>query len=158
MTRFVGEGRAVADVAKRTGRIYQVGTYGRFGRQSRNDLQTRKIMRAGLAKGKGVRHVHRGGLKVKQWSCPLNVTPREVPASLDWDLYCGPSPLKPFQPSRFGGMHRGYWDYDGGGLGDMGQHKFDPLAWVYGWDETLPVEVEAHAPPAHVLTSGFDSR
>jgi hypothetical protein len=155
MTRFVGEGRAVADVAKRTGRIYQIGTYGRFGRQSPNDLQTRKIMRAGLAKGKGVRHVNRGGLKVKQWSGPLNVTPREVPASLDWDLYCGPSPLKPFHPSRFGGMHRGYWDYDGGGLGDMGQHKFDPLAWVHGWDETLPVEVEAHAPPAHPETTGM---
>jgi predicted dehydrogenase len=72
-----------------------------------------------------------------------------VPSNLDWDMYCGPSPLKPYHPHRVGGTHRGYWDYEGGGLADMGQHAFDPFAWTYGVDDTAPVEVEAYAPPAH---------
>jgi len=154
MTRFVAEGRAVIETAERTGRMFQIGTYGRFGKQDARTLEMRKIIRAGFAKGREVRAVIRGGFKVRQWSGPLNVTPRDVPKNLDWDLYCGPSPLKPFHPPRFGGMHRGYWDYDGGGLGDMGQHKLDPISFAYGKDDELPVKVEASAPPAHPEVSG----
>jgi predicted dehydrogenase len=72
-----------------------------------------------------------------------------VPDSLDWNLYCGPAPLRPYHGHRFGGTHRGYWDYEGGGLADMAQHHFDPINWIYAKDSTSPVEVEAHAPPAH---------
>lgn len=46
-------------------------------------------------------------------------------------------------------MHRGYWDYDGGGLGDMGQHILDPIRHAMGKDDTHPVEIIPHAPPAH---------
>jgi hypothetical protein len=77
------------------------------------------------------------------------------PKNLDWDLYCGPSPLKPFSPSRFGGSHRKYWDYDGGGLGDMGQHIWDPVNWTWGKDDTSPVEITPHAPPAHPEVAGM---
>jgi hypothetical protein len=41
---------------------------------------------------------------------------------------------------------RAYWDYDGGGLADMGQHHLDAIHWTLGKDRTSPVEVEAHAP------------
>jgi predicted dehydrogenase len=156
MTRFVAEGRAVADAEKRYGRVFQIGTFGRFGR-SRNerDILTRKIMKSGLLKKSPVVHIKRGGLKVKEWSGLVNVRPREVPPNLDWDMYCGPSPLKPYHPHRVGGTHRGYWDYEGGGLADMGQHHFDPQTWVYGKDDTAPVEIEPHAPPAHPEACGM---
>ena len=156
MTRFIAEGRAVVEASKRYGRVFQIGTYGRFGMASKKEnREVRKIMLGGFARGREVRYVHRGGLKVGMWSGPINVAPKPVPEWLDWDLYCGPSPLKPFQPPRFGGMHRGYWDYDGGGLGDMGQHKFDPLSYLFGKDVTAPVEVEASAPPAHPEATGM---
>jgi len=157
MTRFVGEGRAVVNAAKRYGRIFQIGTYGRFGMSTSrgSNAEIHKLMSSGLLKNtKGV-HVHRGGLKVKQWSGSINQKPESVPASLDWDLYCGPSPLKPYVRRRTGGTHRGYWDYDGGGLGDMGQHKFDPISFLYGKDDTGPVEIETHAPPAHPEVTGM---
>ena len=154
MTRFVAEGRAVVEASRRTKRIFQVGTYGRFGASNgRNDM--RKIVRAGLVNGREVRVVHRGGFKVRQWSGPVQIKPQPVPDYLDWNMYCGPSPLKPFHPPRFGGMHRGYWDYDGGGLGDMGQHALDPITYRMGKDETSPVEVTAHAPPAHPEVAGM---
>jgi predicted dehydrogenase len=156
MTRFIGEGRVVADAAQRYGRIYQVGTYGRFRHHTREkSRENRKIILAGMAEGKGVRWALRGGVKVRQWSGPVNIKPREVPSHLNWDLYCGPSPHRPFHPPRFGGMHRGYWDYDGGGLGDMGQHKLDPITYLYGKDNTAPVKVEPHAPPSHPDMTGM---
>jgi len=156
MTRFIAEGRAVAEAAKRYGRIFQVGTYGRFGvSRDKNNILKRKIMKSGLLKECPVVHIKRGGLKVKEWSGLVNAKPQPVPPNLDWDLYCGPSPLKPYHPHRVGGTHRGYWDYEGGGLCDMGQHHFDPVTWVYGKDDTAPVEVEAYAPPAHHEVCGM---
>jgi predicted dehydrogenase len=70
-------------------------------------------------------------------------------------MYCGPSPLKPYHPHRVGGTHRGYWDYEGGGLCDMGQHALDPVCYTYGLDITAPVEVTPHAPPAHPEACGM---
>jgi predicted dehydrogenase len=52
-------------------------------------------------------------------------------------------------------MHRGYWDYDGGGLSDMGQHHLDPVTFILGKDHTAPVEIEASAPPAHPEVAGL---
>ena len=63
--------------------------------------------------------------------------------------------MKPYHPHRYGGTHRGYWDYEGGGLGDMGHHHYDPLTWLYGKDDTAPVEIDAHAPPAHSDACGM---
>ncbi len=154
MTRTIAEGRAVVEAEQRTGRVFQICTYGRFGQQGGRQMEQRKIMLAGMARDREIRFVRRGGFKVFQWSGPVDVEPREPPTNLDWDMYCGPSPLKPFIPSRFGGMHRGYWDYDGGGLGDMGQHYLDPITWVFGKDGTSPIEVEASAPPAHPEVAG----
>ena len=94
MTRFIAEGRKVLETARRTKRIFQIGTYGRFGQGT----EMRKIIRAGFAKGREVRIVRTGGYKVHQWSGPIDIKPRAVPDYLDWDMYCGPSPLKPFHP------------------------------------------------------------
>ena len=92
---------------------------------------------------------------MKEWSGNANQKPSAIPKNLDWDMYCGPSPLVPYTSGRFGGGHRGYWDYDGGGLGDMGQHILDPLNWTIAKDDTSPVEIEPHAPPAHPDVAGM---
>ncbi|MBN1818600.1 MAG: Gfo/Idh/MocA family oxidoreductase [Sedimentisphaerales bacterium] len=151
MTRFIAEGRAVAEAEKRTGRIFQVGTYGRFSA----DRNKRKLMTSGLLKSNPVVHIQRGGFKVKEWSGMINPKPQPVPKSLDWNMYCGPSPLRPYHPHRFGGSHRGYWDYEGGGLTDMGQHYFDGFQYMYGKDDTSPVTIEPYAPPAHPEACGM---
>ena len=156
MTRFVAEGRAVVNAERRYGRIFQVGTYGRFGRsRDKGAILTRKIMLSGLLKQTDGVYVRRGGFKVKEWSGRVDLPPRPVPPNLDWDMYCGPSPLKPYVPTRTGGTHRWYWDYEGGGLADMGQHHLDAYTWQFGKDNTSPVEVEVSAPPAHPEVSGM---
>ena len=156
MTRTIAEGRAVVKAFERYGRIFQVGTFGRFGASRDNRRrETHKVMNSGLVKNCEGAHVCPGGLKVKQWSGKANLPPMPVPENLDWDMYCGPSPLKPYVSERFGGTHRNYWDYEGGGLADMGQHHFDPVQWTFAKDHTSPVEIESYAPPAHPELCGM---
>ena len=156
MTRFIAEGRAVVKAAERYGRVFQIGTFGRFGVSKQKDAPLRrKIMTSGLLKNCPGVVLHCGGLKAKEWSGLVNAKPQPIPPNLDWDMYCGPSPLRPYHPHRVGGTHRGYWDYEGGGLSDMSQHALDPVTWMWGKDITAPVEIEASAPPAHHEVCGM---
>ncbi len=150
MTRFISEGRAVADAEKRYGRIFQICTFGRFG----GNRSLRKIFESGLLDQCDTVRILRGGVKVKQWSGRVVFDVRPVPENLDWEMYCGPAPLRPYHPHRFGGTHRGYWDYEGGGLADMANHHLDRPAYEYGRDLTAPVEVIPHAPIAHPEACG----
>jgi hypothetical protein len=70
-------------------------------------------------------------------------------------MYCGPAPHRPYNSHRVGGTHRGYWDYEGGGLADMANHHLDRPAYEYGRDLTAPVEVVPHAPIAHPHACGM---
>jgi len=154
LTRFIREGRAVADASRRYGRIVMCNTLGRRGWQ-----KTRKLVASGLL-GAPLR-VYLGpktgfGFKVRQWSGKPHLQPQAAPPELDYDLWLGPAPLKPYHPHRVHGSFRGYWDYDGGGLTDMGQHWVDALQYCLGKDDTGPVEIEAHAPwPAHPDACGL---
>lgn len=156
LTRTIGEGRAVVNAFNRYNRVLQVGTFGRFGAsRDKGNIEIHKMMRSGLVKDCPGVVMHKGGFKVREWAGKPNLKPTAPPAHLNWDFYCGPRPLKPFVSERWGGTHRNYWDYEGGGLSDMGQHYFDPVNWIYGKDDTSPVEIEASAPPAHPEVTGM---
>jgi predicted dehydrogenase len=156
LTHCIAEGRAVVKAFERYGRVLQVGTFGRFeAARDRNNRLVHKVMTSGLLTQCPAVHIQSDGWKVNQWSGRPEQPAVPVPKNLDWDLYCGPAPLKPFVRDRTGGTHRCYWDYEGGGLSDMGQHYFDPVQWVYGKDDTSPVEIEAHAPPQHPEVTGM---
>ena len=64
MCRFIAEGLAVAEAERRYGRIFQIGTYGRFGANQK----IRKIFESGLLKQCETVLVEHGGVKVKEWS------------------------------------------------------------------------------------------
>ncbi len=83
--------------------------------------------------------------KVREWSGRTNLEPQKPPANLNWDMWLGPAPVKPYHPHRCHGSFRGYWDYDGGGFADMGAHYFDPVQYFIGADDSGPVEIEAEA-------------
>jgi myo-inositol 2-dehydrogenase/D-chiro-inositol 1-dehydrogenase len=156
LTRFIREGQAVIDAVERYGRVLQIGTYGRFGAQ-----KLRKLFASGLLGSPvTVRVSPRTGYnwKVKEWSGKTSYKPEPVPPELDYDFWLGPAPFKPYFWHRVHASFRGYWDYDGGGLSDMGQHYLDPLQYALGKDETGPVEIEAYAPPAHPDACGLWGR
>jgi predicted dehydrogenase len=50
-----------------------------------------------------------------------------VPATLDWDLWLGPAPVRPYHPAYLPFKWRGWWDFGTGALGDIGCHSMDPV-------------------------------
>jgi predicted dehydrogenase len=70
-----------------------------------------------------------------------------VPAYLDWDLWLGPAPYRPYHPCYHPVQWRSWWDFGNGRLGDMGCHLIDlPFTAL---DLRHPLTVEADGPPAH---------
>ncbi len=156
MTKFIAEGRAVVDAATRYGRVFQIGTGGRWGAcRSRRSRTIHNIMRSGLLEKANAVHILSKGYGVKRYCGRVDLKAEPCPAHLDWDTYCGPAPLRPYNRQRFGWSHRFYWDYEGAGLTDLGAHMMDPIQWIYAKDYTSPVEVVAHAPPAHPEACGM---
>ena len=138
------EGRAMVNAARATGRVVQVGTHRRI---SPHNVSGRDFIRSGKAGEIGMVRcfVNYGGGPEK---------PRPtvaVPKELDWDMWCGPAPLRPFNggdprensgASR-GGIHprgfRNYLDYANGTLGDWGIHWLDQVLWIM--EEKYPKKI-----------------
>ncbi|MHC1762711.1 MAG: Gfo/Idh/MocA family protein [Verrucomicrobiia bacterium] len=135
------EGRAMVKAARAAGKAVQVGTHRRV---SPHNVSGREFIRSGKAGKIGMirAFVHYGGGP----ETPLRN--REVPKELDWDLWCGPAPLRPYNggdprdPKHLwhGAIHprgfRSYLDYANGTLGDWGIHWMDQILWIM--DEKYP--------------------
>jgi predicted dehydrogenase len=65
-----------------------------------------------------------------------------VPETLDWDLWLGPAPWRPYHKDYVPVDWRRWWDFGTGTLGDMGCHIIDPVFWAL--DLEYPISVEAH--------------
>ena len=155
LTRTIGEGRRLVETVARTGRIFRVNTWFRF-RDVFYGFGTpvkpvKKLVQSGLLGWPLKVTVSAAtGFDWKFfWSGRTDLRPEPVPPELDYDFWLGPAPFKPYHPHRVHGTFRGYWDYDGGGLGDMGMHYLDPVQYILGKDETSPVEVRADGPQQH---------
>jgi predicted dehydrogenase len=66
-----------------------------------------------------------------------------VPKHLDWDLWIGPAPMRPYHPAYHPFKWRGWWDFGTGALGDMGCHIIDAPFWAL--DLGAPSRVEAES-------------
>jgi len=140
MTKFIAEGRAVADAVKRYGVVFQIGTFKRYGSQSDDNRANRKIIKYGLIDDLSDMLVSAGSRNRTGNPALPKVEP--IPDELDYDLWLGPAPLKPYNPDRVHYKNRFYWDYEGGDLTNFGAHSLDPCLWINGKDETAPVRVE----------------
>ncbi|MBD3267447.1 gfo/Idh/MocA family oxidoreductase, partial [bacterium] len=128
MTRTIGEGKKVVEAVQRNGRIFRLNTWFRFSGGFYGFGTTvqpiKKLVNSGMLGWplKATISATTGFNWKFQWSGKTDITPHPVPDVLDYDMWLGPAPYKPYHPHRVHGSFRGYWDYDGGGLGDMGQH------------------------------------
>ncbi|MBW7905519.1 MAG: Gfo/Idh/MocA family oxidoreductase [Phycisphaerae bacterium] len=154
-TRTVREGQAYVAAVQRYGRILQVNTHFRFESyyQFGASRVLKRLVDSGLLGRPLTVRVFRSlgfDWKIKLWSGRTNLKPQAMPSELDYDMWLGPAPVKPYHPHRVHQSFRGYWDYDGGGLADMGQHYLDPIQYILGKDDTGPIEISAEAPwPPH---------
>jgi hypothetical protein len=71
----------------------------------------------------------------------LNDPVQSVPPELDYNMWLGSRPWKPYFSHRVHYNFRAYWDYDAGGMGDMGFHIYDPVQYILGKDDDYPVKV-----------------
>ncbi len=156
MSRTIGEGIAMVRAVRKHKRIFRINTWFRF-KDGFYGMGTpvapiRKAVMHGLL-GDGPLTVTVGGNQGFNWkfgwSGKINQPEEKVPDHFDYDFWLGPAPVKPYTRHRTHGSFRGYWDYDGGGLGDMGQHYLDPVQYILGKDEESPVEVMIDADPQH---------
>ena len=155
MTRTIGEGKKVMEAVRQNGRIFRLDTWFRF-KDTFYGLGTtveplKKLVDSGLL-GWPLKVTISGftGFNWKFfWVGKEDLVPQQVPANLDYDMWLGPAPFKPYNEHRTHQTFRGYWDYDGGGLADMGQHYIDPVQYILGKDNTSPISVEIDAPQQH---------
>jgi predicted dehydrogenase len=70
------------------------------------------------------------------------------PEGLDWDFWLGPALEVPYNPKRFFGNFRWFYEYSGGKMTDWGAHHNDIGQWALGMDHSGPVKVEP-------LSAGF---
>ena len=132
ISHTINEGKAMVAAARKTGKVVQVGTHRRV---SPHNISGRDFIRSGKAGKIGMvrTFVHYGG-------GPGQVTPdSEAPKGLDWDMWCGPAPLRPFNTKMHPRGFRQYLDYANGTLGDWGIHWLDQLLWIM--EEKYPRKV-----------------
>jgi myo-inositol 2-dehydrogenase/D-chiro-inositol 1-dehydrogenase len=144
MTRTIGEGIKVVEAVEKHSRIFRINTWFRFQDVFYGLGTAVKPVKKAAAHG-----LFGWPLKVTvsgvtgfdwkfYWSGRTYLPPQLVPPELDYDFWLGPAPLKPYHPHRVHGSFRGYWDYDGGGLGDMGMHYLDPVQFILEKVASLP--------------------
>src|SRR5688500_12307744 len=117
------EGAAMVKAAREAGRVVQVGTHRRV---SPHNLSARDFLRSGKAGKIGAIKcfVNYGGREEKP---EPNAEP---PAGMNWDLWCGPAPLRPFNKKIHPLGHRHFLDFANGQLGDWGIHWLDQALWI----------------------------
>jgi predicted dehydrogenase len=138
----IDEGAVMVEAARKYNRIVQAGTWQRSGAHFQKACE---LVRGGeLGKIAFVRTWIYNNQSPKGIGNPPEQAP---PPGLDWDLWLGPAPARPFNPNRFGvypdtfSYFRFFWDYAGGQLTDSGIHMLDIVQMALG--EAMPHGVVA---------------
>ncbi len=125
ISHTIDEGKAILAAARATGRKVQVGTHRRG---SPHNISAMQFLKSGGAGKIGMvrAFVHYGG------GLGERTPDGEVPEGLDWNTWCGPAPLRPFNARIHPRGFRQYLDFANGQLGDWGIHWLDQILW---WTE-----------------------
>jgi predicted dehydrogenase len=133
----IWEGRKMIEAARKYDRIMQVGT------QCRSSVGLQEAI-AWLREGHLGKIIRARGLCYKRRdSIGKTIGPQPVPATVDYDLWCGPAPLNPPRRNskKNGTIHyewHWFWEYGNGDLGNQGIHQMDIARWVLGEPEISP--------------------
>jgi predicted dehydrogenase len=131
------EGRLMIAAARQANRLMQVGS------------QTRST----AVFQHGIQLLHEGAigeiLVAKAWTCQKRPNighekPCDPPKELDYDLWTGPAPMRPFQPNCYHYNWHWWYDFGTGDAGNRGVHEMDIARWGMGL-ESHPSQVAGHA-------------
>jgi predicted dehydrogenase len=164
LTHSVREARLMGQVAKEMKVATQMGNQGQAGEAARLIAET--IWSGAIGT---VREVHAGSNRYPPISPRGIRRPTEkppVPAGLNWDLWLGPAPERPYHPCYHPFSWRGWWDFGTGVLGDIGCHQFSAVfkalklghpAWVEASSSNhqCPEEITNETAPLSSITQWF---
>ena len=130
----IWEGRQLVNAARKYNRMCQHGTQGRSCDAIREGIQK---VREGLI---GDVYMARG--LCFKWRPSIGHTPDEpVPDGINYDLWLGPAPKRPFSQNRFHYNWHWHWDYGNGDMGNQGVHEMDMARW--GLDVEMPSKIQS---------------
>ena len=160
LCKTITEARTLAALAKEYDIVSQMGNQGHATEGTR---QTVEWIQSGL-----IGNVREVQLSTNRPSWPQGNIPRPpampVPKNLNYDVWLGPAPNKPYNPDLLHFNWRGLWDYGTGAMGDMGAHIFDAPIWSLNLG--LPTKIQAtsspystdYLPQASTITYEFAAR
>jgi predicted dehydrogenase len=136
----IREAKAMIDAARKYDRVFQTGSQQR----SENGFRTAcELVRSGR-----IGKLTKVYVNVGSPSRPCDLKEEEMEKGLDWDLWLGPAPMRPYSSVLSPrGVHqhfpnwRNYREYSGGMMTDWGAHHFDIAQWGIGMDESGPSEI-----------------
>jgi predicted dehydrogenase len=136
LAKTIHEGRTMIEVARQTGRVVQVGTHRRSGLSYSDAAQLAgagKLGKITVARAYDTTNMFPLGIG--------KAAPSDPPQDLDWDMWLGPRPSRPFQATITPFKFR-WWDLYATRFADNGVHFIDIMRWLTG-DEIGPTRIAA---------------
>jgi predicted dehydrogenase len=124
------EGRKMIEAARKYKRMVQVGSQGRSIAHKRRAIE---LLRQGVI---GKLYMAKG-LCFKRRRSIGHTPDTAVPPGINWDLFLGPAPMRPFSQNRYAYNWHWFWDTGNGDIGNQGVHEMDYARWGLG-DIGLP--------------------
>ena len=137
LARTIREGRAICNAVKRYGVIWQTGSQQRSNSSFHHACE--------LARNGRIGKIHKVEVGLPTGGTHALSKPLPVPDGLDWNMWLGPAPWRPYCDFGRGSCHyqwRWIMDYSGGQLTDWAGHHIDIAHWGLGLGRTGPVEIE----------------
>lgn len=132
----IGDCQAIDETVRRYGRIYQAGSQRRSIGNFRKAVQFARSGRLGR-----LHTLHASIYKLEARYDWLPAEPEPPRDQVDWDMWLGPAPWRPYNRAYVGGGWRVYYDFEAGSrLLDWGAHTVDLCQWANDADNTTPVE------------------
>jgi len=134
----IAEGQAVVETAKRYGRIYQTGT--------QRVSEPNHVFAIEMARTGRLGEIHTAYAHIAPWDAAkmrhdwLPAQPQPAKDEIDWDLWLGPCPWRPYNQSYVRGGWRGHYDFHTSCIGEWGAHTFAQAQIGLGCENTSPVE------------------
>jgi predicted dehydrogenase len=160
LTHTIYEARRIAEIARETGVVTQIAVANQASEDTR--LLSEWIWDGAIGPVREVINWSSRPFWAQAVERPKEVEP--VPEGLDWDLWLGPAPERPFNHAYLPFVWRGWTDFGCGSLGDMGCYSYDTIFRVMRLE--TPVSVEASStdrydetyPQAEIIRYDFDAR
>src|SRR5947207_3087158 len=119
------EGQRMIDAARKYNRMVQIGSQGR---SAAHKIKATQLLREGII---GKVYLSKG-LCFKRRPSIGHAEDEPVPAGVNWDIFLGPAPKRPFNSLRFKYNWHWFWDTGNGDIGNQGIHEMDVARWGLG--------------------------